>query len=321
MRSRRVRSGRVAVARRERGIALVLVLWLTILMTVIASGFAYTMRSEALAARNAMSIAQARALADGAVQRTVYELIRPRAPDDPWAPDGQPHVWIENDARVAVSAVDESGRIDLNAATEPILKNLLKATGGVDDDTAAHIVDAVLDWRDPDDLKRPNGAEAADYEAAGLKYKPSNAPFETVAELQRVMGMTPELYARIADSLTVHTHMPGVNPLYASRGTLLAFPGATPEMVDLYLAQRRDALAAHLPVPPFPLQTGFASGPTATWRIRAEVTMPDNVTFIREAVMKPSPDVRRGPIALVWQEGDRRMLNEPANGTATTNGS
>src|SRR5581483_173179 len=100
-----------------------------------------------------------------------------------------------------------SGRIDLNSAAEQLLKNLLRTSGGVDDDAAAHIVDAMLDWRDADDIKRPNGAEAADYEAAGLKYKPSNAPFETVAELQRVMGMTPEVYARIADSLTVHTHM------------------------------------------------------------------------------------------------------------------
>ena len=35
---------------RQRGIALVLALWLTILLTVIASGFAFSMRGEALAA-------------------------------------------------------------------------------------------------------------------------------------------------------------------------------------------------------------------------------------------------------------------------------
>ena len=50
-------SGRPFGARKERGIALVLVLWLTIMMTVIASGFAFSMRNEVLAARNELSYA------------------------------------------------------------------------------------------------------------------------------------------------------------------------------------------------------------------------------------------------------------------------
>ncbi len=75
------RARRACGARRpgaERGIALIAVLWLTVLLTVIASSFAFSMRSEALAARNALSLAQARAAADGAVERTAFELQRPR---------------------------------------------------------------------------------------------------------------------------------------------------------------------------------------------------------------------------------------------------
>jgi len=49
----------------EAGIALIAVLWLTVLLTVIATGFAFSMRSEALAARNALSLAQARAANGG----------------------------------------------------------------------------------------------------------------------------------------------------------------------------------------------------------------------------------------------------------------
>jgi len=41
----------------QSGIALVLALWLTVLLTVIASGFAFSMRTEALAVRNAVSLA------------------------------------------------------------------------------------------------------------------------------------------------------------------------------------------------------------------------------------------------------------------------
>ena len=292
---------------RQRGIALILVLWLTILLTVIGGSFAYGMRNEALAARNSLSLAQARALADGAIYRTVFELMRPRTLADLWSADGAIHAWDENGSRIAVRALDESGKIDLNTAPDGLIKSLLQTAAELDADTAGRLVDVIGDWKDIDDLRRPNGAEAPDYKAAGLNYKPANAPFEAVAELQRVLGMTPAVYGRIADSLTVHSRMAGINPAYASRTVLLAVPGATPEIVDTYIAQRRDALAAKLPVPPF-LAGGFVAGISNLWRIRAEVTTADGVTFVREAVIRPTLERRRLLSILEWQEGDRRLL-------------
>ena len=91
-------------------------LWLTVLITVIGSSFAYSMRGEALAARNTMSLAQARAAADGAVERTAFELSRPRISAEVWNADGQPHAWSDGDIALTAVAYDESARIDLNAA-------------------------------------------------------------------------------------------------------------------------------------------------------------------------------------------------------------
>jgi general secretion pathway protein K len=291
---------------RERGVALILVLWLTVMLTVIAGSFAYGMRNEALAARNAVSWAQARSIADGAIHRTVFELLRPKVSPDVWAADGAIHVWSEDGARVEVNAIDESGKIDLNTAPDALLNGLLMTAGELDEPSAARLVDAIADWRDADDLRRPNGAEAADYKAAGSPYLPANALFETVPELQRVLGMTPAIFAKVADSLSVHSRQAGVNPVFASRATLLALPGATPEVIDTYLAQRRDALAAKLPPPPFPLP-GFAAGAINLWRIRAEVTMGDGVGFVREAVVRPG-DQRRLLTVLEWQEGTGKVL-------------
>jgi len=279
-----------------------MVLWLTIMLTVIASGFAFSMRSEAMSARNALSLAQVRAAADGAVERMAFELARPRYPTA-WASDGQPHKWREGDVGIVATGVDESAKIDLNAAPEILLKGLLEHVGGADPDAAAHIADAIADWRDPDDIKRPNGAEEADYRMAGLKQKPANAPFETVSELARVMGVTSAIFTRIADSLTVNSRQPGVNALTASRDVLLALPNATPDAVDAYVQQRKDALASKLPVPPFPPASGFASGAVPVWRIRAEATAPDGVTFAREAVVRPSGDGRRPLLVLSWLDG------------------
>src|SRR5437763_17221479 len=93
--------GRQTTILAQRGVALILVLWLIVLLTVIAGGFAYSMRTEALAARNAVSLAQARALADGAVMRVVFELMRPRMQNEVWQANGVVHVWDESGARIA----------------------------------------------------------------------------------------------------------------------------------------------------------------------------------------------------------------------------
>ena len=288
----------------QSGIALVLALWLTVLLTVIASGFAFSMRSEALATRNAVSLAQARAIADGAVERMAFELMRPRNPDA-WTFDGQPHRWTEGSATVVASAVDEAAKIDLNAAPDALLRNVLIVTGGLDEPAANALVDAIADWRDPDELRRPNGAELPEYRAAGLKYGPANAPFETVGEMARVLGMTPAVFRRVARVATVYSRQPGINAATAGRDVLLAIPNATAETVDAYIDQRTQALQQKLPVPLFAPAQAFGSGPVPIWRIRAEATLPDGVTFAREAVLRPSPDAQRPLIALAWLEPSR----------------
>jgi general secretion pathway protein K len=297
---------------------LIAVLWLTILLTVVASGFAFSMHGEAVAARNAMSLAQARAAADGAVERTAFELMRPRNLPDVWLPDGAPRSWQDGEIMLTTWAVDEAARIDLNTANDQLLKGLLQSAGGLDAAAADQALDAILDWRDPDDLRRPNGAEEPEYRAAGRKYKPSNAPFDSIGDLSRVLGVTPGLVARIADSLTVYSRQPGINIATASRETLLAIPNLTPDVVDAFITQRRDALAGKLPVPPLPQAAGFAIGAASVWRVRAEASLPDGVTFVRDAVLRPSADPRRPVIALLWQEGARAPPPQPPSGSADT---
>lgn len=310
-----IRARRLPTRSAQSGIALVLALWLTVLLTVIASGFAFSMRSEALAARNAVSLAQARAVADGAVERTAFELMRPRMPDA-WTFDGQPHQWAEAGATVMTTVVDEAAKIDINRAPDLLLRNMLIVVGGLDETAASALVDAIVDWRDPDELRRPNGAELSEYRAANLDYGPANAPFETIGEAARVLGMTAALFRRIAPVITVYSGQPGVNAATAERNVLLAIPNTTAEAVDAYIALRTQALANKLALPPFPPAAAFASGPVTTWRIRAEATLPDGVTFAREAVVRGSPDAQRPLIALAWLEPSRSAAAPTLSSTA-----
>jgi general secretion pathway protein K len=290
-----------------------------VLLTVIASGFAFSMRGGALAARNTMSIAQARAAADGAVERVAFELGRPRNTPDVWQPDGRLHAWTDGEIAISSTAVDEAALIDLNTAADPLLKGLLQNVGGLDSDIAEHVLEAILDWRDTSGLHRPNGAGPDDYRAAGLNYVPTNSRFESVGELQRVLGVTPELLARIAGSLTIYSQQRGINSATAPRNSLLALPGVTPDQVDAFIASRNDALANQLPVPPFPPAQAY-SGTSPVWRIHVEATTPDGVTFARDAVVRPQNDPRQPMVVLLWQEGETLQRSAATDNATQTNG-
>ena len=64
----------------------------------------------------------------------------------------------------------------------------------VDEDQQTRLVNAILDWRDEDDLVHIEGAEKKEYQDAGLNYQPQNKPFQSIEELQLVLGMNETVF-------------------------------------------------------------------------------------------------------------------------------
>jgi len=287
--------------RRQQGVALVLVMWVAILLTVIASSFIVERRTETLIVRNSHSMARAEAIADAGVQRALYELYRTDNAPDAWKRDGMPHLWSFDEVPVKVEIRDESAKIDINTAADALLRGLFVSVG-LNDEEATRLVDAILDWRDSDSLKRPNGAEEAEYRAAGLSYRPANAPFQAIEEIQLVLGMRPEIYRRIAPSITVYSRQAGVNAQLATREVLLAIPGVTSDMVDTYIAQREAALVQGQPAPAFAQGAAFASSFTMVASVRSEARLDDGTVFVRDAVALMRPVPRRVVTFLAWRE-------------------
>ena len=165
------------------------------------------------------------------------------------------------------------------------------------------------DFADPDDLRRLNGAEDADYAAAGLPWDAKDAPFAAVEELQQVLGMTPMLYEAVAPALTVHTRQKGIDPKSAPREVLLALPGSGAEAVDEHLAARAEA-----PEGAGPTLLG-AEGFTARSRqrvytVRAEAYLESGAVFVREAVVRLGGGAR-GFTVLAWRQGRRAEMKSP----------
>src|SRR5262249_53366999 len=102
------------------------------------------------------------------------------------------------------SVRDELRKTNLNDASEALLVNLASSAGASHDQSLS-LAEAILDFRDPDNLRRPKGAEEPEYRAAGLTWVPKNAPFESVDELQQVFGMTKRVFDRLRAMVTVYS--------------------------------------------------------------------------------------------------------------------
>lgn len=279
--------------KRERGAALLLVLWLIALLTALIGAFALTARVEALQGRILSGGAQAQELARAGVE---YSLVRlaDTEPATRWLPDGRGYRWSYAGSEIELQIVDETGKVDLNQAGQPLLAALMQ-TQGVDQDQAGRIASAIVDWRDADPLTQAGGgAEDPDYAAAGRPYGAKDGPFETVAEVEQVLGMTPELYARLEPYLTLYSGRGEPDPTYAQAPVLTAMglDAAT------YLTRRRSptpgAGAAQL-----------VGGGSGTYSIDSRARLDDGrVAVLRTVVRAGSGSVPGSAYtALRWQEG------------------
>ncbi len=303
---------------KQHGLALVIVLWIVTLLTVIATSFLYAMRTDVKVVTNGMSRAKAEAAAEAAIHRALFDLYKPATVNDRWLADGVAHDWRYGGANVSVSMVDESGKIDINVVSDQLMRSVL-VVQGLSDDEAGALVDAMADWRDQDNLKRLHGAEEAEYVAAGRKYKPANAPFQTIEELKLVLGVTPDLYRRLEPLITTYSRQPGINSQIASREVLRAIPGATDALVDAYIQQREQARAIKAVIPPFqPALPYLAGGNGFVVGVRATATLDDGTVYVRDAVSLRSPNPKRPVVFLRWQEGDVSATDAAGAVSATT---
>jgi len=208
--------------RRSQGIALVSVLWLLVLLTTIAVTLTTTVRSEIRAVGNTVEMTRAKYAAEAGVELGVLNLLIPQIQRYPT--DGSVRELTLRDVTVRIATRDEAGKVDLNHAGAEVLIALL-VQAGVEMNRASAIADAVLDWRDDDDMRRLNGAEDADYRIAGRGYGAADDKFYSVDELQRVLGMEPDIFAAIEPALTVYSGLAGTNPQLASPQVVNAISG------------------------------------------------------------------------------------------------
>ena len=221
----------------RKGIAQLVVLWALLLLGTLAMSFAFSMRTEAQASRNGLEAARAYFLARTGVERTIA-LLSTGAADNVLA---GPVTGGEDGATYEVRVMPENGKIDINHVGEEGLKEILR-NSGLSEDEVESIGDAILDWRDEDDQRRPAGAEEQDYAFLPEPVKPRNGRLASVEELRYVRGVPPEFFSRVlANVFTVDSGSPGVNVNAAPIEVLRVLPGFTPELAALVKERRKES--------------------------------------------------------------------------------
>ena len=219
----------------NRGVALLLVLWALVLLGTLALGFSWSMRTEAMAARNGIDETRAYFQARTGVNRAIVLLASLPADNVlAGAIKGE-----DDDASYEVRVESESGKVDVNLVGEEALLEILKK-GGLPEEEAESVRDAILDWRDGDDVARPRGAERAEYAQMPEPVVPRNGKIRGIGELLYVKGVTKEFFeAFLSRVFTTHGNSAQVNLLRAPEIVLRSLPGVSAEAADRIVAGRR----------------------------------------------------------------------------------
>jgi len=176
---------------RQRGVALLLVLWvLALLGTLLAGllGWVHLQNRQALWQRQHT---QAVLAAEAGVGMAVLAQLD-RDPLRRWKADGQPHALRFDDASLAVSVTSEAGKLDLNAAPVESFARLVLACGGSREQSA--------------DL-----SQALNQRRGG-----DRAPLRTIEEVRELPAMDPRLYTCASAQWTLWSGLPAPDPRLAS---------------------------------------------------------------------------------------------------------
>jgi len=201
----------------NQGIALIIVMIVIVVLGILAGGFAYSMKVETKLARYGTYETELEWLGRSGVEFGRYVLGQQlgipnegayASLNQKWA--GGPgstnellaDIHMEDnhlgDGVFSVHIIDMERKFNLASLGEPNIQILDKALElvGVDATEFANITDSYLDWVDPDERARINGAESADYLHLDPKrpYYAKNGPLDDVGELLLIRGITPDMF-------------------------------------------------------------------------------------------------------------------------------
>jgi general secretion pathway protein K len=185
------------------------------ILTILAAGFAYSMKVEMRLAMNARNFSELEWIGRSGMEMAKYILaedmkLGPRdtsgdvwaggsgglsASNSPLAGLDLPRTWSLGKGEFTLHPmVDTERKININRADEFLLQRALTAMGA-DAGEIPVAVSSILDWIDRDDLENMQGAESDYYLEFDPPYEAKNGPMDDLTELLLVQGVNPAMYS------------------------------------------------------------------------------------------------------------------------------
>ena len=284
----------------DHGFALIVVIWTAAILAFLMLSFSRTAQNYVRTTANDLELARAEALADTGISLAIIDLFARRQDSVGTAQfdtDGSPSACIVNaDDFVILRVQDNGGRINLNLATEGLLRALFLGLG-YELDAADRFTDTLLDYRDRDDNRRPSGAEEKEYRAAGRRFGPKNAPFDNLEELQQVLGFNSDLIAAMSPHVTINSTSAGLDPKFTrqdlveivSRGS-----ARSPQLPSLSQASR------------LPADFAIASD-QQSFSLHSEARLASGAVYVREAIIEFTSNRANTYRIKKWRRGNRTV--------------
>jgi len=222
---------KLSPSRQQAGAALLLALWALFLLSAMVIAWALDLNSRLTLTGNASRVLEAEAMASSGAEVALNPSVEPGS--------SALHGSLGRNQTYEARIVGEGGRLNLNwivSGENPqriaLLRKYLEVKG-VDLNERDRMIDTLLDYVDPDDLPRLNGAES------GPGYQPRNALLQHLEELKLIPGW--EKFTANPDwdaDFTLYSSGP-VDLAWASRDILLSLPGFNEPIVDRFLELRR----------------------------------------------------------------------------------
>ncbi len=177
------------------------VIWALSILIVLSLGFGASVSGHLKTTRNAIDNARAEALADAGVQLAVLDLSAWRTQtvrEARFSRDGRPmRCSLGNGDWLIIAVEDEAGKVDLNAADERLIAAALRRRRRREDEAEDH-AQRILDYRDSDDERRPQRRGERRNIAMHGRAGPKNQPFNTIEEVEQVLGIRARAGGRVA---------------------------------------------------------------------------------------------------------------------------
>ena len=203
-------------ARQPSGIALIIVMIAVVSLTLLAGAFAYSMKVEGRLAINSNNDEELAWMGRSGVEAAKYVLGLdmqagcgdslssvwaggigcPGISNTPLAEIHLPWTLPLGNGQVTVHPmVDLERKANINMANEAMIEQSLVLMG-VDAGDYPAIVNSILDWIDPDDAERIQGAESDYYQTFDPPYFAKNGPIDDMSELLLIRGIreNPDLF-------------------------------------------------------------------------------------------------------------------------------